>query len=896
MRQSAWQGLLWNRTLFLLLLFGLTSVVGAQNQQTLPASSELEIIVVSSQTEAEGILQRLRSGEDFATLAREKSIDASSDAGGSLGRVDLSTLRYELQEALRAVGPGKFAGPVKIPTGYAILRTFSGAPSGNNSQRSTPNVPPTTGASLPSGSGQGMMPTATLALAGRGKIAYPPDVSGAVEVEIAFRHMPKPPGWDRDLRSICQMRQYSLRRAVGHLEQLLDPNDPDSYVSTKPEQVGQVHFVLAQLLAYQGEMDPAIQHWLEAYKLAQAQAPEMVPEMLEVLGTAYMHKSEMENNVYRQPGDRCLFPPVKPFVFTQKADSEKAVEYFSKYLEQKPDAQEVRWLLNLAYMTLGKYPEGVPANYLIAPSVFESEENVVRFTDIAPSAGLNSFSEAGGVIVDDFDNDGLLDVVTSSFDPCEPLHFFHNNGDGTFTDRALQAGLGDQLGGLNIIQADYNNDGCMDILVLRGGWQFPMRPSLLRNNCDGTFTDVTREAGLAEPMASQTAVWADIDNDGFLDLFIGNEQGPSRLYRNKGDGTFEDISHSAGVDRVAFTKGVIAADYDNDGYMDFYVSNLGGNKFLYHNNHDRSFTEVAAQAGVQQQPWMSFATWFFDYDNDGWPDLFVTSYYMSPEENLRSLLGLPHNVETLKLYHNEHNGTFRDVTAEVGLNRVFNPMGSNFGDIDNDGFLDFYLGTGTPPYGDILPNVLFHNQGGKKFMDVTASSGTGELHKGHGVAFADLDNDGDEDIVAEIGGAVPGDRHAIRLFENPGNGNDWITLKLVGVKSNRAAVGARIKVTVQNQRQAQRSIYRTVGSGGSFGASPLQQHIGLGKDARIVNLEIWWPASQTHQVFNDVHKNQFLEIREGAKDFTRLERAAFHLGAKSAPASEGTPTKRAEKK
>ncbi|MGH9511283.1 MAG: FG-GAP-like repeat-containing protein [Terriglobales bacterium] len=723
-----------------------------------------------------------------------------------------------------------------------------------------------------------MSPTALLAIAGRGKIAYPPDVSGAVEAEVAFRTLPKPPDWDRSLQSICEVRKQTLAKAADHLKQLLDPNDPDSYAATRPDQLGRVHYSLAQLLAYQGDMAPAIEEWLEAYKLAATEAPEMRPELEEVLGTAYLHKSEMENDVYRKPGDRCIFPPPKPFRFKKIEDSEKAIQYLTRFLEKKSDSQEVRWLLNLAYMTLGEYPSGVPRKYLISPSAFASKENVARFTDVAPAAGLNSFSMAGGLIVDDFENSGLLDVVTSSYDQCEPLHFFHNNGDGTFTDRAVEAGLGDQLGGLNLIQTDYNNDGCLDIFVLRGAWQSPMRSSLLRNNCDGTFTDVTESAGLAAPIASQAAVWTDIDNDGFLDLFIGNEQGPSRLYHNKGDGTFEDIAQSAGVDRIAFSKGVVAADYDNDGFMDLYVSNLGGDNFLYHNNHDRTFTEVGKQAGVQA-PWMSFATWFFDYDNDGFPDLFVTSYYMSPEEVLHSQLGLPHNVETLKLYHNEGNGTFRDVTAETGLDRVYDPMGANFGDFDNDGFLDFYLGTGTPPYGDILPNVLFHNQGGKKFVDVTASSGTGELHKGHGIAFADLENNGQEDIVEEIGGAVPGDRHAMRLFENPGNGNDWITIKLIGVKSNRAAIGARIKLTVQNGGK-QRFIFRTVGSGGSFGASPLQQHIGLGKKARIASVEIWWPASGTRQTFSDVGTNQFLEIKEFEKEYTRIERHRYRLGGK----------------
>ena len=150
-----------------------------------------------------------------------------------------------------------------------------------------------------------------------------------------------------------------------------------------------------------------------------------------------------------------------------------------KYLEQKPDDLEVKWLLNLAYVTLGKYPAGVPASDLIPPSVFASKESIGRFVDVAPVAGLNLASMAGGLIVDDFDNDGLLDIVTSSYNMCEHVHFFHNNGDGTFTDRTTEAGLLDELGGLNITQADYNNDGCMDFLVMRGGWQLPMRMSLM---------------------------------------------------------------------------------------------------------------------------------------------------------------------------------------------------------------------------------------------------------------------------------------------------------------------------------------------------------------------------------------------------------------------------------
>jgi len=270
-------------------------------------------------------------------------------------------------------------------------------------------------------------------------------------------------------------------------------------------------------------------------------------------------------------------------------------------------------------------------------------------------------------------------------------------------------------------------------------------------------------------------------------------------------------------------------------------------------------------------------------DNDGWADLFATSYFTSVDESIRTYLNLPHNAAGLKLYRNLGNGTFRDVTTEVGLDKVFMPMGANFGDIDNDGFLDIYLGTGNPSLASLLPNVLLRNREGKSFVDVTASSGTGELHKGHGIAFADLDHDGDEEIVAEIGGATPGDSHPLRLFENPGHGNDWINLRLVGVKTNRAAIGARIRLTVENEGRGTRSIHRSVGSGGSFGASPLEQHIGLGKSARIIELETWWPASNTRQRVSGLEKNQSVEMTELTGSYSRIERRPITLGGTRKP-------------
>lgn len=821
----------------------------------------LQIIVVRSPEEAQEILARLKRGEPFSELAKDKSTDPTATDGGYMGLFAPSALRAELREALKGVEPGHVSDVVHIPSGYAILKVLE-----RDNRAAATTVEPGRNQSL----------------AATGTVKYAIDVSGLAEAEAALIKFHKPKEWEQEPRSICDMRKRSLSAATQQLRDFLAPANKADLETRTSIDVMQAHYALGQLLAYQGKMDEALEQYDQAYRIALTDVPEGVPVMEEALGVIYLHKSEMENDAYRAPGKKCLFPMTRAEAYSKTEDSQEAVKHFLKYLDRKPEELEVKWLLNLAYMTLGSYPQDVPERYLLPPSTFESKEDIGRFIDVANEAGLKSFSMAGGVIVDDFENNGLLDVVTSSFDSCGAMHFFHNNGDGTFTDQMDQAGLSDQTGGLNIMQADYNNDGCMDILVMRGAWEVPQRKSLLRNNCNGTFTDVTKASGLASPAtSSQAAVWADINNDGLLDLFIANENGPAQLFLNKGDGTFEDISMQAGIDRIAFSKGVAVADYDNDGYVDFYVSNLSGPNFLYHNNHNGTFTEVAFKAGVAG-PMRGFSTWFFDYDNDGLPDLFVTSYFVSVEETAKTYLGLPHNATTLKLFKNLGNGKFRDVSAEVGLDKVFMPMGANFGDLDNDGFLDIYLGTGNPSYASVIPNVLLRNHEGKYFVDITTSSGTGELHKGHAIAFADLDNTGNEDIVAEIGGATPSDSHALRVFQNPGHANDWISLKLVGVKSNRAAIGARIKVTVENEGTSTRSIYRTVGSGGSFGSSPLAQHIGLGKSARIASIEIWWPASNTRQTFASVGKNRYLEIKEFASNYTTLERKSFHLGGTKA--------------
>jgi tetratricopeptide (TPR) repeat protein len=831
-----------------------------------PQKIDLGIIVMQTREEAQAVLKQLKGGTDFSILAKEKSIDATSSDGGYMGKLDPGKLREELREGLHGRAVGEVTDVIPLPSGFAILKVLPAAPPVSD-----------------------LNPKRISSLVATGAIRYGPPVAGLNEANTAFQDRPKPDGWNRDFNRVCQLRRESLSDAREVVRNALAPgSDGRAHLRSTLEQI-QGHSILGELYDYSGEMERSVAEWKAAGELAKTDQPEYLPDILEAIGASYLHWSEMENNVYHGSGEMDIFPPLHPNAsYQHKEESKHAIEYFEKYLELRPNNLEVRWLLNLAYMTLGEYPSGVPAAYRIPEEDFRSKENVGRFVDVAPSVGLNVLRDAGGVIVDDFDNDGLLDVVVSSMNVCDPIRFFHNNGDGTFSDRTEQAGLLNQLGGLNIIQADYNNDGCMDILVLRGGWEFAQRKSLLRNNCDGTFTDVTDASGLGAYLTStQAAAWADIDNDGYLDLFIANENSPALLFHNKGDGTFEEIGHAAGIDQTGFSKGVAAADYDGDGFTDFYVTNQIGVNWLYHNNGNKTFTEVGRQAGVQA-PAYSFATWFFDYDNDGWPDLFVTSYMSSMDEVLKTYVGGTHNQETLKLYRNKHDGTFEDVSAQVGLDKVYMPMGANFGDIDNDGYLDIYLGSGNPSMTALLPHVLLRNNEGKSFEDITQSSGTGELHKGHGIAFADLSRRGVEDIVAEIGGAIRADNHAMRVFENPGSNNDWLNVRLVGVKSNREALGAQIHVTVQNGNLPPRSIYRTVGQASSFGANPMEQHIGLGASAQAVMVDVWWPASNTRQHFTDVGKDQFIEIKEFATSYTHLERHPFKLGGGAVPAVAST--------
>jgi VCBS repeat protein/ASPIC/UnbV protein len=619
------------------------------------------------------------------------------------------------------------------------------------------------------------------------------------------------------------------------------------------------------------------------------QANKIIKETKAFLAIAYLRLGERNNCISNHSMGSCIFPIADKGIYMDPTASQKGIEVYKEILKTDPTDLESRWLLNIAYMTIGEYPKSVPAEFLIPGLDGDTSSYKVKpFTDVAGSLRLiNSKNDAGGSITDDFDNDGYLDIVTSSWDLDESMHYFKNNADGTFTDMSEQSGLSKIKGGLNIIQADYNNDGFKDILVLRGAWlgEFGKQPNtLLRNNGDGTFTDVTIESGLLSFHPTQTAVWADFNNDGWLDLFIGNETSsyehphPSELYINNQDGTFTNVSKEAGADLTGFMKGVVSADYNNDGWPDIFISMLNGNKILLKNKGIKSktpqFENATHEAGLDKDVTHTFPTWFWDYNNDGWPDIFICGYQfqgslakVAAQEALNMPTG---NVSKMYLYRNNHDGTFTNVSKETGLDRSVFSMGSNFGDIDNDGWPDMYLGTGNPDYRSLVPNKMFKNIGGKKFVDVTASARVGNLQKGHGVAFADMNNDGNQDIFLETGGAYKGDAYYNSLYINPGqNNNNWISVLLEGVHSNRSAIGAHIVVTF-TEDGVKRSVYMDVNSGGSFGCSPLRKEIGIGKAKVIDELIIKWPTTGIVQIFKNIQPCQFLKIKEGNNQVEKM--------------------------
>ncbi|MEM1248316.1 MAG: CRTAC1 family protein [Acidobacteriota bacterium] len=622
-----------------------------------------------------------------------------------------------------------------------------------------------------------------------------------------------------------------------------------------------------------GEERQAIDRFEEAIALASRFGPSFPADRLAELhfrtGVAYFRFGETANCATRHVAESCILPIRGDAIHTDPAGSRGAIRYLGLVLDAVPRTEPLHikavWLYNLAHMTLGEYPSGVPADFRLPEEIFSSESDFQPLRNVAPERGIASFNLSGGAAIDDFDGDGHFDLFTTTFDAGGEPRFFHGGGDGTFEDRTAEANLEGLYGGLNLIHADVDNDGDNDVFVLRGAWlaaEGCQPNSLLLNDGKGRFTDVTFAAGLAEPAyPTQTAAWADFDGDGWLDLFVGNEHGesppgyeaegqnfeaPSQLFRNRGDGTFEEVASRAGIALKAFVKGSVWGDIDADGDPDLYVSVLGGANRLYVNRGDGTFIEKADELGVAG-PRNSFPVWFWDFDNDGRLDLYVPSYRGSVDGVAlvaATYFGMSVPYDMPALYRGTEGG-FQDVAQSMGLDTLHLPMGSNFGDLDGDGRLDFYLGTGYPDYEGLMPNVMYHNLG-DRFSDVTIAAGLGHLQKGHAVVFADIDEDGDLDLFSQMGGAFPGDKFSDALFENPGSGYRFLELRLEGTQSNRSAIGARVRVELTDKGRG-RTLFRTVGTGGSFGSNPLPLTIGLGSATSIDAVEVAWPSGEVQR-------------------------------------------------
>ena len=491
----------------------------------------------------------------------------------------------------------------------------------------------------------------------------------------------------------------------------------------------------------------------------------------------------------------------------------------------------------------------------------------------------------------DYDNDGWMDIyfVNSGkadfYTPQKPIRnaLYRNNRDGTFTDVTDRAGVAGGGYGMGVAVGDYNNDGLPDIYVTQVG-----RNILYRNNGDGTFTDVTEKAGVGCEGWSSSAVWFDYDNDGRLDLFVCEfvefdrttncgldvkgrhhycipkifKPRPSRLFHNNGDGTFTDVSQESGIAaHLGKAWGVVAADLNNDGHMDLFVSNDTVANFLFMNRGGGKFEEDGFAAGVaysgEGRARSGMGVDSADYDNDGWMDLFVSNI----------------DEEIFSLYHNNHDGTFDDVAMQAGIGmstRWMSGWGLKFFDYDNDGELDLVLCNGFPD--DLIddlgtqitwqePLLLFHNDGGR-FSDVSARSGPvfRERFAARGLAIGDFDNDGAVDVLVSVNDAAP-----VLLKNNAARGSHWLGVHLVGKKSNPDAIGARVTLTSGDFTRS-----RTKVGGGSF----LSSHdprivLGLGPRKKIDWIEVRWPQPGGEvERFTNMPIDRYITIVEGTGKWT----------------------------
>jgi tetratricopeptide (TPR) repeat protein len=536
---------------------------------------------------------------------------------------------------------------------------------------------------------------------------------------------------------------------------------------------------------------------------------------------------------------------------------EQAVDAYKRAIDVLPPASPQRtvrqWNLRLAYMeAYNTYPGDLEPAYQIGFAALD-EESPVHFTDVAEEAGVGKKDRGRGVAWLDYDRDGDPDIFAAGIQT--PHGFYRNDGDGHFTDITAKAGLADPRGGWASIAADYDADGDPDIFVTREAWEGTAPNSLYQNQGNGTFKDRGAQAGVDGDDDSFMAVWTDYDNDGLPDLYVASgitgSKRPNRLYQNQGDGTFKDRGAQAGVDYRCKTLGVTCGDYDDDGDSDLYAIDVYAPNHLYRNDGQGAFSDVTAQAGVAKPTEGSYVGFFIDAEGDGDLDLFISAMNFYEDVVQSRVTGLALRPTRAYLYRNDGQGAFSDIAPQQGLARSFGSMGAGFGDIDYDGLVDIYLTNGGPIMSRFEPNILFHNRG-DRFADITVSAGVGNPGKGHGVGFADYDQDGDLDLYTAVGGHYPGDLWANSLYRNEGHINHWL-----GIDLGAAAIGARLRLRAQDLLSVVE-----VNSGPGFGSTnSLSAEIGLGARSRIDTLEIRWPDGAI-EYHTDLEIDQFHHFAE----------------------------------
>jgi hypothetical protein len=637
-----------------------------------------------------------------------------------------------------------------------------------------------------------------------------------------------------------------------------------------------------------GDLDGAVSDLEQAEVLAAEEPSGLGLERArQLLGIAWMRKAETVNCIENGSGESCIVPFGEHAVHLDPALMANASAAFERALAADPDQPSVTWLNNVTYMARGTWPDAMPRELRLPDGFLDTEGPLPAWINVLPELGVTEATISGGAAIEDFDSDGRLDVLVSTMDSDDGMDLYLNEGDGGFCRASDASGVSSIPGLLSFSVADYDNDGDQDVFGPRAAWmsaEGTVRPSLLRNDGEGRFTDVATEAGLDDPAVNgptQVGAWADYDHDGWLDLFVGREsEGVPRvssLYRSRGDGTFEDVAAAVGLREVGMVKGASWVDYDLDGDVDLLVSLFQAPNRLYEHLADGTFVDRAPEFGLGA-PIRSFATAPLDYDQDGRQDLFVAAftnnagggpldpmYFRSAESFVVDRLGGTPDpaleAETARLYHNTEAG-FVDVTAEVGLDDIHATMGMSYGDFDADSFPDLLLSTGAPEYDALEPNVAYHNIGGAQFLDVTPAMGTGALQKGHAVSFGDLDEDGDQDLLVQLGGAFQGDPAPNQLFVNPTNEGPHIhrhtvILRLEGVQAARDALHTRVHVVTPAGEH-----WHVVGETGSFGNSSRQLEIGLGDAEEILRVELDWPGGD-REVVEEVPVDQVVDLRQG---------------------------------